>query len=83
PLLPTSMTDTRVTVSCLDCSFREEFSRLSIARETLSTHAEDTGHEVTWDIHRLAAGVEQAGADAGVCGIPSLANEDSPLISDL
>jgi len=50
------------------------------ARTAVDDHESTTGHDVRWEIESLDAGVSQAGADAGVCGRPGCANEDSPLV---
>ncbi len=71
---------TRVAVRCVDCSFSATYSRLPVARVALDEHESSTGHEITWEIEALTAGVTQAGADAGVCGRPECANEESPLV---
>lgn len=71
---------TRVAVRCVDCRFESEYDRLSAARAALDDHESTTGHEVTWEIESLADGVSRAGADAGVCGRPECANDDSPLL---
>ncbi|WP_049983490.1 hypothetical protein [Halorubrum sp. BV1] len=73
------MDRTRVTVMCADCSFESEHERLRDARVALDDHAA-TGHDVQWEIESLAAGVTQAGADAGVCGRPECTTADSPLL---
>ncbi|RAW44787.1 hypothetical protein DQW50_12290 [Halorubrum sp. 48-1-W] len=74
------MDRTRVVVRCAECRFEATHDRLRTARETLATHEADTGHAVDWRIESLAPGVERAGADAGVCGLPARANADSPLV---
>lgn len=74
------MRGTRVAVRCADCSFESTHDRLPDARTALDDHESATGHDVAWEIESLAAGVSQAGADAGVCGRPECANEDSPLV---
>lgn len=74
------MPDTRVAVRCVDCSFAATYRSLSDARIALEEHESSTDHEVTWEIETLAAGVTQAGADAGVCGRPECANASSPLL---
>ncbi|MFW5916837.1 MAG: DUF7542 family protein [Halorubrum sp.] len=71
---------TRVTVRCADCPFSVTYDGLPVARTAVDDHESETGHDVAWDIESLAAGVSQAGADAGVCGRPECANEDSPLV---
>ncbi len=75
------MERTRVTVRCADCSFETEYDGLPAARAALDDHESTTGHDATWEIGTLAAGVSQAGADAGVCGRPECVNEDSPLVN--
>lgn len=75
------MERTRVTVRCTDCSFEEGYGGLPAARAALDDHESTTGHDVTWAIESLAAGVSQAGADAGVCGRPECVDEDSPLVN--
>lgn len=74
------MDRTRVVVSCGDCRFEATHERLRTAREALADHEAETGHVVEWRIGSLAPGVERAGADAGVCGLPTRANADSPLV---
>jgi len=69
----------RIVVSCQDCEFCESFSSLGQARLALAEH-ESAGHAVDWQLSRLAAGVERAGADAGICGIDGCENPDSPLV---
>jgi len=71
---------TRVVVRCADCSFAATYRRLPDARTALDDHESTTGHEITWRIEHLAPGVTRAGADAGVCGRPECASEDSPLV---
>lgn len=71
---------TRVTVRCSECPFERAFDGLSDARVALADHESTTAHDVTWDIESLSDGVARAGADAGVCGRPECANEDSPLV---
>ncbi len=71
---------TRVAVRCADCSFSATHRRLPDARAAIDEHESATGHEVAWEIRTLAAGVVRAGADAGVCGRPQCANEESPLV---
>ncbi|WP_144798103.1 DUF7542 family protein [Halorubrum depositum] len=75
------MERTRVAVRCVDCSFETEYDGLPAARTALDDHESATGHEVTWEIESLAEGVSRAGDDAGVCGRPECANEDSPLVN--
>jgi hypothetical protein len=73
------MSGERATVTCGDCEFEESFDRLRDARTAVERHRASTGHDPTWEIGSLAAGVERAGEDAGVCGRPGCTNEDSPL----
>jgi len=73
------MPDRRATVTCAECDRTETFDRLARARAFIETHREETGHEATWELHRLAPGVERAGDEAGVCGRSSCTTEDSPL----
>lgn len=74
------MAEKTVVVACQDCGFRESFPNLGKARVALDDHETETGHDIDWEIDRVASGVEQAGADAGICGIPGCANTDSPLL---
>ena len=74
------MTNDNVVIACRDCEFRESFPNLGRARLALDAHASAQGHDVDWQINRVDAGVEQAGADAGVCGISGCENPDSPLL---
>jgi hypothetical protein len=74
------MDETRVAVRCDCCSLAETYDRLRDARTAVDDHESATGHEVDWEIESLDAGVSRAGADAGVCGRPECANEDSPLV---
>jgi len=76
------MAETRATVTCPACDRTETFERLGTAREWIEQHRTETGHEATWELHRLSPGVERAGSDAGICGSPECANEDSPLYLD-
>jgi len=69
-----------VVVDCEDCAFREAFDALGRARLALADHEGATGHSVDWHIGGVDGGVEQAGADAGVCGIPGAENPDTPLL---
>ena len=71
---------TRVAVRCVDCSYSATYRSLSDARTALDEHESSTDHDVRWEIDALAAGVTQAGADAGICGRPACANEESPLV---
>ncbi|MFB6092486.1 MAG: hypothetical protein ABEK02_05700 [Haloquadratum sp.] len=72
------MAETRATVTCAACDHTETFDKLAAARSFIERHRAETGHEATWELHRLAAGVERAGDDAGVCGRTGCAT-DSPL----
>ncbi|GAB3694952.1 DUF7542 family protein [Halorubrum pallidum] len=74
------MDRTRVTVTCVDCSFESRYDGLPSARVALDDHESTTGHDTTWTIGALADGVTRAGADAGVCGRPECTNEASPLV---
>ncbi|WP_440992055.1 DUF7542 family protein [Haloarchaeobius baliensis] len=74
------MNEGNVEVECTDCEYRESFRNLRTARVALDEHESESGHSVDWDIERVDNGVERAGADAGVCGIPGMANPDSPLL---
>lgn len=73
------MADERATVTCPDCEFEETFGKLRTARSRIEDHRRETGHDPTWEIHRLDGGVERAGDDAGVYGRSGCTNEDSPL----
>lgn len=75
------MATDRVVITCLDCGFEASFPTLGQARPALDNHESASGHTVDWQINRVASGVAQAGADAGVCGISGCENPDSPLIS--
>jgi len=75
------MSDARATVTC-GCGYEEGFDRLRDARSAVADHRAETGHDPAWEIHEVAAGVEQAGADAGVCGRPECTNEESALYRD-
>ncbi|MCF2208271.1 hypothetical protein KVP04_03530 [Halobacterium salinarum] len=66
---PVGMPTGEILVSC-SCGFEAAFDRLRDARGVLAAH-EDAGHDAEWEIQRLASGVEEAGADAGVCGDPT------------
>lgn len=70
-----------VVVECRECAYRESFSRLGRARVALEDHESATGHVADWEIDRVASGVERAGADAGICGLPGCENPDSPLLA--
>ena len=74
------MNEGNVEVECADCEFDGSFRNLRTARVALDKHESETGHSVDWDIERVDSGVERAGADAGVCGIPGMTNRDSPLL---
>ncbi|KTG11575.1 hypothetical protein AUR64_03500 [Haloprofundus marisrubri] len=74
------MSEGNVVVTCRDCTLEESFENLGRARVALDDHELETGHDVDWRIIRVAGGVEQAGADAGVCGIPGCENTDSALL---
>jgi len=76
------MTGQSATVTCGACEYEESFDRLGDARAAVQAHRSETGHDPTWEIQSVAAGVETAGADAGVCGRPACTNEDSPLYRD-
>jgi len=73
------MGEKRATVACPECGQQETFDRLARARTFIETHRSETGHEATWELHRLSPGVERAGDDAGVCGRPPCTTESSPL----
>ncbi|QLC34837.1 hypothetical protein EFA46_011280 (plasmid) [Halarchaeum sp. CBA1220] len=72
--------DENVVVECRDCAFREAVRNLGRARVALDDHETATGHEADWEIRHVAAGVERAGADAGVCGDESCSNPETPLL---
>jgi hypothetical protein len=74
------MAESNVVVACRDCTFTESFGKLGKARVALADHESETGHDVDWQINNVAVGVEQAGSDAGVCGVSGCANPDSPLL---
>ncbi|MFC7079188.1 DUF7542 family protein [Halorussus caseinilyticus] len=76
------MASKRATVTCPDCGLEETFTKLGTARSCIEDHRTETGHEATWELHQLDAGVERAGDDAGVCGRPGCTNENSPLVQD-
>ena len=69
-----------VVIACRDCDFQDSFPNLGRARLALDAHESERGHDVDWQINRVEAGVAQAGADAGVCGIAGCENPDSPLL---
>ncbi|MFC7137582.1 DUF7542 family protein [Halobaculum litoreum] len=71
---------TAATVRCTDCAYEESFDSLRHARTAMTDHERETGHVADWAIGRLAAGVERAGDDAGVCGRDGCANADTPLL---
>lgn len=73
------MSQKRVTVSCPDCALTETFDGLGSARACIEDHRTETGHEATWEFGALAAGVERAGDEAGVCGRPECTDTESPL----
>ena len=75
------MATDQVVITCLDCGFEASFPTLGQARPALDNHESASGHTVDWQINRVAPGVEQAGADAGICGISGCENPDSALIS--
>jgi hypothetical protein len=77
-VVPT-MNRKRATVTCPECDLRETFEKLAAARGVIETHRSETGHEATWELHRLSSGVERAGDEAGVCGPESCPTTDSPL----
>lgn len=66
------------TVSCPACELRETFEKLGEARACIETHRTETGHEATWELAGLDEGVERAGEQAGVCGIPGSVDPDAP-----
>ncbi|GAB7095097.1 hypothetical protein JCM30237_22500 [Halolamina litorea] len=70
---------TGATVTCPDCGLERAFDSLGDARAFIEDHRTETGHEATWQLGRLAAGVERAGDEAGVCGSPDCTDTDSPL----
>lgn len=74
------MNGTRVTVRCRDCTLATAHETLRDARVALNDHESSTDHRVDCTIESVDSGVSQAGADAGVCGRPECANEDSPLV---
>lgn len=74
------MDEDSVVLECRDCEFRESFANLGSARVALDDHESATGHDADWQIERVAAGVERAGADAGVCGVAGCENPDSALL---
>ena len=69
-----------VVIACRDCDFQESFPNLGRARVALDAHESEQGHDVDWQINRVEAGVAQAGADAGVCGVTGCENPESPLL---
>jgi len=69
-----------VVIECRDCELRESFPNLGRARPALDDHESSTGHDIDWEIGRVDAGVAQAGADAGVCGVAGCENPDTPLL---
>ncbi|GAB6880595.1 hypothetical protein JCM17823_28690 [Halorubrum gandharaense] len=70
-----------MAVTCADCDYTETFDGLRRGREAVAAHESNTGHNADFEIRQLAPGVERAGADAGVCGRPDCANDDSPLVN--
>ncbi|MWV39034.1 hypothetical protein [Natrialba sp. INN-245] len=74
------MDEGNVVIECHDCAFRESFANLGRARIALDDHESETGHSVDWEIDSVAPGVERAGADAGICGVPDCENPDSALL---
>jgi hypothetical protein len=74
------MVDDNVVIECHDCEFSESFANLGRARVALNDHESGLDHDVDWQINRVEAGVEQAGSDAGVCGLSGCENPDSPLL---
>lgn len=74
------MAEKRATVTCPVCDLTETFDKLEPARSFIETHRIETGHDATWELHRLDAGVERAGDQAGVCGRPECSADDSPLV---
>ncbi|MFB6170320.1 MAG: hypothetical protein ABEJ06_04150 [Haloarculaceae archaeon] len=75
------MSRERATVTCPDCDHEETFAKLGAARSFIQRHRAETGHWATWELHRLDAGVERAGDEAGVCG-RACSTADSPLRTD-
>ena len=73
------MSQKRVTVSCPACALSETFDGLGAARSAIEDHRTETGHEAEWELPQLAAGVERAGDEAGVCGRPGCTDTESPL----
>jgi len=74
-----AMGENRTIVTCPACDLRETFDSLGAAREAVEKHRVETGHDPTWELPQLAAGVQRAGDEAGVCGIPGRTDADSPL----
>jgi hypothetical protein len=66
-------------VTCPACGRTESFDTLAAARTHIEAHRAETGHDPTWELGRLAAGVERAGATATVCGDDCAV--DSPLVA--
>ena len=75
------MDEDNVVVDCYDCDFRGSFGSLGQARLALAEHESASDHAVDWQINRVAAGLQQAGADAGVCGSPGCENPNSSLLA--
>lgn len=67
------------TITCERCGMTERFDSLGAAREAVESHRAETGHDATWELGRLAAGVERAGDEAGICGRPNCTTTESPL----
>lgn len=76
------MPRTRATVTCQACDLEETFTKLGDARAKIEAHRAATGHEAVWELARLSEGVERAGDQAGVCGVPGTTDTDSPLYWD-
>ncbi|THE64695.1 hypothetical protein D8Y22_11295 [Salinadaptatus halalkaliphilus] len=74
------MDEANVVIECRDCEFRSSFPHVGSARVALEDHESALGHDVDWQINRVDAGVERAGADAGICGGSGRVNADSPLL---
>ena len=69
-----------VVIECRNCDLRESFPNLGQARLGLADHESSTGHNIDWEIDHIDAGVAQAGADAGICGVDGCENPDTPLL---
>lgn len=74
------MSEGSVVVECRNCEFLASYANLGRARVALNKHEVGTGHDVDWQINHVTAGVEQAGADAGICGTTNCENPDSALL---